>query len=78
MTFRGDSEPQGVRATLARVLVSDTNLALLKQQRPVWCIRVVQGGGGGGEGQPGPVASAVEAGPLNLVMTGEGGVTIPP
>lgn len=38
----------------------------------------MQGGGGGGEGQPGPVASAVEAGPLNLVMTGEEGITIPP
>lgn len=57
---------------------STTNLALLKQQRPFWRVGEVQGCGGGGEGQPGPVASAVEAGPLNLVVTGEGRVTIPP
>lgn len=55
-----------------------TRLALLEQQCPVWCVWEVQGGGGRGEGQPGPVASAVETGTLNLVVTGQRGVTIPP
>lgn len=57
---------------------SDTNLFFLKQQCPLWHVVDVQGGRGGSEGQPGPVASTVEARPFNLVMCGEGRVTIPP
>ncbi len=76
VTIRGDSEHQGEGGLVSGHHWVKTNLALLKQQRPVWRVGDVQGGGG--EGQPGPVASAVQAGPLNLVMTGEGGITIPP
>lgn len=59
-------------------LHSDTNLVLLKQQRPLWHVGEVQGGRGGSEGQPRPVAGAVEARPFNLVVCGEGRVTIAP
>lgn len=37
-----------------------------------------QGRWGGSEGEPGPVAGAVEPGTLDLVVTGQGSVTIPP
>lgn len=40
-------------------------MALL--QHPLWHL-----------GEPGPVASTVEPGPLELVVTGQGGITIPP
>lgn len=56
---------------------SDTNLAWLVHQLPLWRLGELQGRGGGGEGQQRPVASAVEAGAFDLVVTGKGGVTIP-
>jgi hypothetical protein len=46
------------------VPIFDTNLALL--QHPLRHLR-----------EPGPVAGTVEPGPLELVETGQGGITIP-
>lgn len=56
---------------------SDTNLAWLVHQLPLWRLGKLQGRGGGDEGQQGPVAGAVEAGAFDLVVTGKRGVTIP-
>lgn len=56
---------------------SDTNLAWLVHQLPLWRLGELQGRGGGDEGQQGPVAGAVEAGAFDLVVTGKRGETIP-
>lgn len=56
---------------------SDTNLAWLVHQLPLWRLGELQGRGGGDEGQQRPVAGAVEAGAFDLVVTGKRGVTIP-
>ena len=52
----------------------DTNLAWLS----LWHLGELQIGRGGCQGQPGAVASTVEPGSLDLVVTGQRGVTIPP
>lgn len=56
--------------------ISDTNLALL--QHPLWHLGELQGRWGGALGEPGTGAGTVEPGPLELVVTGQGGITIPP
>ena len=47
---------------------SETNLALLSLRH--------ESRGGGGDGQPGPVPGTVQPGPFDLVVTGQGRVTI--